>query len=730
MSVYGTPQWDDRGHGSDRERGQDHGYAYDRDQPNSTGGPGQVSLGQVPPGQAPPGQPGPGQLAPGQPAPGQVAPGQPAAGQPPMGQPQSSPYGPPLGTPSPAYSTGPYGQVPTYSQGQPYGQAPTAGHSASHTQGPPVGQGGPYGQSATHGQSHGPGPAHGPGQGQGQGQGQSQGQGANHGQGPGHGQSASHGQGHTPSHGQGPTYGQGGYGQPGAYGQTAPSRYGAPAPGGSNPGGPNPGGPNPGGPGQGGSSGGPGSPAHQGPGGGGYQGGNPGGHHPGPSPSPAYRSAPRQGEDNGDADSPFANDDDYDAPRSHRHGEPVSRPGGHGHSHGTERGEVNVSARTKRLVIGVLVPLAIATVIATIFLWPSGVKPVVAPDNTGGQRAYGTVQQVDQVDCGASAVDPTAPTGTQQGPCGTAVVRITEGTGVNSNVTVDLPQGPGSPTLAAGDSVVLVYTPDAASGSNAYQVVDHQRGKQIIYMLALCAAIVIAFGRWRGLLAMVGLAISFTVLLVFIIPGILNGEPPLIVAIVGAALIMFAVLYLTHGLNTATSVAIMGTLMSLILVGLLSAGFTAALKLTGYGSEESLYLTVLTGRVDVRGLMLAGMVIGALGVLYDVTVTQAITVEELAQGTASRSELYRSAARIGRAHIASAVNTIVLAYAGTSLPLLLLIIAGGRDVHDLLTSEFLTQEILRSAVGTIGLVAAVPITTGLATLVADLRLGKARIHRH
>ena len=184
---------------------------------------------------------------------------------------------------------------------------------------------------------------------------------------------------------------------------------------------------------------------------------------------------------------------------------------------------------------------------------------------------------------------------------------------------------------------------------------------------------------------------------------------------------MFAVLYLTHGVSVHTSVAILGTLASLVLTGLLGAAFTAGLKLTGFGSEETVYLSVLQGSVDMRGLLLAGIIIGALGVLDDMTVTQASTVAELAPGASSRLEVYRAATRIGRAHVASAVNTIVLAYAGASLPLLLLIAAGGRNISDLLTSEFLTQEIVRSAVGTIGLVAAVPITTALATLVADIR---------
>jgi uncharacterized membrane protein len=148
--------------------------------------------------------------------------------------------------------------------------------------------------------------------------------------------------------------------------------------------------------------------------------------------------------------------------------------------------------------------------------------------------------------------------------------------------------------------------------------------------------------------------------------------------------------------------------------------FTATTSLTGIGNDDSLYLSVLNSEVDMRGLLLAGIIIGALGVLDDVTVTQASTVAELAPTATSRLQLFRSAIRVGRAHVGSAVNTIILAYAGASLPVLLLIAAGNQDVSDLLTGQYLAQEIVRAAVGTIGLVAAVPITTGLAALVADL----------
>ncbi|MGX6608594.1 YibE/F family protein [Micromonosporaceae bacterium Da 78-11] len=254
---------------------------------------------------------------------------------------------------------------------------------------------------------------------------------------------------------------------------------------------------------------------------------------------------------------------------------------------------------------------------------------------------------------------------------------------------------------------------------------DYQRTTPTVWLLGLTALAVLALGRWRGLTSLIGLAISFGVLLIFVIPAILRGSPPLLVAVVGSSAIMFAALYLTHGVNVHTSVAIAGTLASLVLTGTLGVVFTAAMHLSGIASDDDSYLSATLGIIDMRGLLLAGVIIGALGVLDDVTVTQAATVAELAQaGPTTRLRLYQAADKIGRAHVASAVNTIILAYAGTSLPLLLLITTGTQPISQLLTSEFLAQEIMRSAVGTIGLVASVPITTALAALVADLQISR------
>ncbi|MCA1845903.1 MAG: YibE/F family protein, partial [Actinobacteria bacterium] len=227
--------------------------------------------------------------------------------------------------------------------------------------------------------------------------------------------------------------------------------------------------------------------------------------------------------------------------------------------------------------------------------------------------------------------------------------------------------------------------------------------------------------------ALAGLVVTFAVLVKFVLPAVLLGKSPLLVAIVGSAAVMFVIMYLAHGLNALTTTALLGTLASLGIIAVLSAVFVGLSRLVNLGSEEALYLQATASQVDLRGLLLGGIIIGSLGVLNDVTVTQASAVWAL-RGTnpaATTRELYHSAMRIGRDHIASTVDTLVLAYAGASLPLLLLFTVASRPVGDVLTGELVAEEIVRTLVGSIGLVASVPITTWLAAAVAS-RVGAPR----
>ncbi|MEV6514854.1 YibE/F family protein [Micromonospora chalcea] len=368
----------------------------------------------------------------------------------------------------------------------------------------------------------------------------------------------------------------------------------------------------------------------------------------------------------------------------------------------------------RRLLVAVVVPLFALTVIAALVLWPrQDREPVGGADVP---RYHGTVTRVVTEPCPPT---PEAPEGAG-GPCGTATVTAEQGPDAGRQVETPLPAGPGAPRVEVGDKIVLVELIDPADPSvKSYNIAEHQRGTPLIWLLVLFAAAIVAFGRWRGLAALGGLVASFAILLGFVLPGIGGGQPPLLVAIVGAALIMFVVLYLTHGVTAQTSVAVLGTLGSLVITGVLGLLATSATHLTGFGSEDATTLSMFRADVDLHGLLLAGIIIGSLGVLDDVTVTQAATVTELAHANPglSRRQLYRAATRVGRAHIASTVNTIVLAYAGASLPLLLLLVADSRPVSQILTSEFLAQEIVRSAVATLGLIAAVPLTTALAAIV-------------
>jgi uncharacterized membrane protein len=354
----------------------------------------------------------------------------------------------------------------------------------------------------------------------------------------------------------------------------------------------------------------------------------------------------------------------------------------------------------------VVVPLAVATLAAMVWLWPGELPD--ADQGQGVDQFEGVVERVQVEEC---------PEGTDAdvNGCGQAVVRLTKG----ADETVDtlLPNGAGAPEVAEGDEVVLIRseTPDG----QVYSIVDHQRLSELWLLAIVFAVTVIVFGRWRGLTALVGLAATFLLLLFFVVPAILTGEPPLLVAIVGSAAIALAVLYLTHGFSLLTTVAVVGTLGSLALTGVLGALSVGALHLTGVTDDVSASLALGSG-LNTEGLLLAGIVIGSLGVLDDVTVTQAATVQELARASprAGVLGLYRAGSRVGRSHIASVINTIVLAYAGSALPLMIIIVAQRDSLGDVVTDQIIAQEIVRSVVATLGLIAAVPITTALAALVS------------
>jgi uncharacterized membrane protein len=299
------------------------------------------------------------------------------------------------------------------------------------------------------------------------------------------------------------------------------------------------------------------------------------------------------------------------------------------------------------------------------------------------------------------------------------LVRLRLRSGPDTGRTVSLVDTTFTRKVEAGDQVVLSVSPDAPPDLR-YDIADYERRAPMLLLGLLFAGVVVALGRWRGALALAGLVVSLAVLIGFVLPSILSGHAPVPVALTGSSLVMLLALYLAHGLNARTTSAVLGTFVSLSLVAMLALAFVQLTRLTGLASEEALFVNVAAGRINIEGLLLAGIIIGSLGVLDDVTVTQASAVWELhlANPALGARELYRSGLRIGRDHIASAVNTLVFAYAGASLPLLILFTISHSHFGDVVNGEIVAEEVVRTLVGSVGLVASVPVTTAIAAAAA------------
>lgn len=297
-------------------------------------------------------------------------------------------------------------------------------------------------------------------------------------------------------------------------------------------------------------------------------------------------------------------------------------------------------------------------------------------------------------------------------------------------VEAAMPYGTGAPTISPGDRVLLFHAADAPPGQQ-WQFIDFDRSRVVYGLVALFAVAVVLLSRGRGVASLASLALSLFLVIWFVLPNLTGTTPPLLVAIVAASAIMVVSLYLGHGFNAMTSAALVGTLLSLVLTGVVGGLFTTAANFTGFSDESTRYLAAIKGDLNYEGLILAGLVIGALGVLDDVTVTQSAAVWELsaADPTATRRTLFSSAMRIGRAHVTAAVNTLVLAYVSAMLPLLVLLTAISTTFTDGLLSEGVAQEVARGLVGSLGIIAAVPITTLVAVLVAGARGGRYALAR-
>ena len=382
------------------------------------------------------------------------------------------------------------------------------------------------------------------------------------------------------------------------------------------------------------------------------------------------------------------------------------------HEHPHHHASVPATVRTRRLLLLVLAPFVVATLVGLIVLWPSG-------DDIGVAGATGTPTERFQADVEQVESEPCDQPGQEGFSCSEVTVRLREGPEKLESAVLTVAEGSNARHVQVGDRVIVGKSESAPDGG--YFFVDYERGRSLVILAVLFGIVVVALSRWRGLAAILGTGVSLLVLIVFVLPAILEGTSPLAVSIVGGATVMFLALYLAHGINVRTTTAVLGTLASLLLTGALALLFVEAARFSGFSSEEAVFLQVSAQQINLEGLILGGIIIGTLGVLDDVTVTQASAVWELHAANPSYGpmDLYRSALNIGRAHIASTVNTLVLAYAGAALPLLVVFTLADRPMGEIVTGEIVAEEIVRTLVGSIGLVASVPITTGLAALVAS-----------
>ena len=426
-------------------------------------------------------------------------------------------------------------------------------------------------------------------------------------------------------------------------------------------------------------------------------------------------------------------------------------PGGHSHSHdhGARAASGTVAVSTlARVGLTLLITLAAAaTIFGLVRYWPAesqaavrvGTSDFAAP---GVTFPVAEVQRVLPVCEGAEGSTAGGPAAGQGGDvvdgnptCGAITVQLEQPTSSSGDVrpvvSVSVPPAVSTSGLREGDTVMLLRTPPQDTQPETYSFLQVQRGAPLSLMLALFLVVVAVVARWRGILALVGLVFGGFVVVKFMLPALLEGQSGLLVALIGSSAIMFVVLYLAHGLSVRTSTALAGTLFGVAVTAGLGLLAVDLARLSGVANDEGATLASFVTTMNPRELLTCAFIVAGLGVLNDVTITQSSAVWELRAAAPSmgRRALFQSGMRIGRDHIASTIYTIVFAYAGAALPVLLLLFLYERPVLEMLQTESLSEEIVRTLASAIGLVLAVPVTTAVAALTVGAARTRAPVDR-
>ncbi|MDY5160823.1 YibE/F family protein [Actinotignum urinale] len=395
----------------------------------------------------------------------------------------------------------------------------------------------------------------------------------------------------------------------------------------------------------------------------------------------------------------------------------------HRHAHATEQAPLPPEIRTKvaRALACIVVPLALATLIGLVMLWPRGESIIGSLPASSG-----TSQEVSGV---ITHVGKTSDIGE------TDVRMSVDGIEVPLHVSAEIVAS----GMAVGDHVKARFTPQPSgtalpsspsqpSAIPSYIFADYERSSPLLILTILYIVVIVSVARVKGLAALGGLSLSLLVVGFFMIPALASGENAMWVILTGASAMMFASIYLAHGISIRTTTAVIGTFCGLVITAALATWAVGAQNLSGAVGEESIQLSWTLGGLNMRSLLLAGMVLAGLGALNDVTITQVSTIWELHAESPStpRRRLFMRGMAVGRDHIASTVYTLAFAYVGASLPLLILASMYDRPVLDLVQLELIAEEITRTLTTSIGLVLAIPLTTAVAAMLASVAPTRAR----
>lgn len=397
----------------------------------------------------------------------------------------------------------------------------------------------------------------------------------------------------------------------------------------------------------------------------------------------------------------------------------------HGHAHHTNEQDPDRATppeptrRANRIMLWILLPVLAATLVGLSALWPAGTdRPQDRPDL---QTHTGEVVKVTEMD-NSGEPDPEGLGTTNPG----ALLDVQLSDGPDEGEVVEVPLQPAlyASGVEVGDSVKVQRTDGATAGTAAYQFLDFNRTASLIALALAFGVALVVVARRRGALALVGLGFSGFIVLKFMLPALLAGSHPVAVALTAGTAILTVVLYVTHGLSARTTTALLGTLAGMGLATLVGVAVVSWAHLTGITSEDDILLWASAPDMKMTGVVICATIVTAVGILNDVTITQASAVWEMAGDSRDAKDLFKRAMRIGRDHIASSTYTVAFAATGASLATYLLLTAYDRPLGDVVVLEQFSAEIIATLVGALAVVLAMPLTTAVAVAVvksADTR---------